>query len=258
MKKSLLTIFALSANLFLLGCADDQARAQIADLNARMAQLQDNLGTVSNKVSGQKAIDTLNKLDNLQNQIDELNGNVSTIANNQKTYQTTQDQLYQSLEQQIQVLQQATGQKVSTANVGASAPLADGSAASGVIATPRKSGSSQLKSAFNKIKKHNFPEAIKQLNGIIATSNNQAVVSAATYYLSVAYAANGQFKESITTARKYIADNPNGKDAPNALRTIYIAQSELGMKKSAAKTAKELIAKYPDSEAAKKMQGDAG
>lgn len=271
MKKRLLTVAVLSANLFLIGCADEQARAQIADLNSRVAQLQSSLGTVSNKVSNQKPIDTLNKLDDLQSQIEGLNGSVSTITNNQKTYQTTQDQLNQSLQQQIQVLQQATGQKVfsstrasASSDVEASAPAVDtqntATATSEQNSTPAKkvsnNGGAQLKSAFNKIKKHDFPGAIKQLKSIITTSNNPNIVASATYYLSVAYAANGQYKESISTARKYIVNNPNGHDAPNAMRTIYIAQSELGMKKSAAKTAKDLIKQYPDSEAAKKMQSE--
>ena len=40
MNKGLLAVFILSANLFLFaGCADDQARAQIADLNLKIAQL---------------------------------------------------------------------------------------------------------------------------------------------------------------------------------------------------------------------------
>ena len=66
MKKSLLAILGLSANLFLIGCADDQARQQIADTNQRLSQIQQNVGVLDNKVSNQKVLDLLNQINDLQ------------------------------------------------------------------------------------------------------------------------------------------------------------------------------------------------
>ena len=250
----LLIILGLSANLCLIGCADDQARAQIADTNVKLTQLQSNVGVLDNKVSNQKLIDILNKLDNLQSQIDQLNGNVATVSNNQKNYQATQDQLYQSIEQQIQDLQRAVGQPVGAAKKSSSAPAAatsddnnDNQAAS---------DNNQLKSSLRKIKAHNFPAAIKELKSIINNSQDDDVVTSATYYLTVSYAANGQYKEAIELGRKFATNYPQNQNAPDALRTVYISQKQLGMKQSAAKTANFVVKNYPNSDAAKKIQAE--
>jgi len=245
MKKSLLTILGLSANLFLIGCADDQARAQIADTNAKLAQLQSTVGNVNNNPQ----ITTLNKLDELQSQIDQINGNVDTLDHNQKNYQATQEQLNQSMEQQIQSIGQATGQKVSSPQV-ASAAIVEIKAAS----SPVTSNKNELSSALKKIKSHNFPAAIKELKSIIKTSTNSDTVADAQYYLAISYAANSQYTDAIATARKFVADYPQNRYAPDALRTQYVSQIQLGMKQSAAKCAALLKRDYPDSEANKKVQ----
>jgi len=242
MRKSLLTILTLSANLSLIGCADDQARQQIADTNVQLSQLQTSVGLLGNKVSNQKALDILNKLDDLQNQIDQLNGSIATLKHDQQTYQTTQDQLYQSLQQQIQSLQPNSGPNITK------------NSSSAIVASSSDNSNEQLKSALKKVKSHDFPGAINQLKNIIQTSNNPDVVANATYYLAVAYAANGQYKDSIIVVRKFITTNPQSPNAPDALLTAFIAQKQLGMKKSALNTAKLLVKNYPDSSAAKKVQ----
>ena len=46
--------FRIVSKPFLTGCADDQARQQIADTNQRLNQIQQNVGVLDNKVSNQK------------------------------------------------------------------------------------------------------------------------------------------------------------------------------------------------------------
>lgn len=261
-KKSLLIILlGLSANLFIIGCADDQARSQIADTNAKLAQLQSNVGVIDNKVSNQKMIDILNKLDDLQSQIDQLNGQISTLNSNQKNHNATQDQLNQSMDQRLQDLERSGSKgSYSVASAPASTKYSDNnnSTQSSANATGSNgdSSSKQLKSALRKIKSHNFPQAINELKNIISTSNNPEVVTSASYYLCISYAANGQYKDAITTGRKFANDYPDSANAPDALRTVYISQNQLNMKQSAAKTAKLIISKYPDSDAAQKIQAE--
>ncbi|MCE3267788.1 MAG: hypothetical protein K0R49_40 [Burkholderiales bacterium] len=249
MQKRLLTAIALSATFFLIGCADDQARAQLASTNAQVAQLQETVGVLGTKVSTQKLVDILNKLDELQNQINQLNGEVDTLKQNQQEYKKTGDALYQGVQQQVQALQGTSGVQQGS-DVSAPKPSQD--------EAPAPDANNDLKSALQKIKARNFPQAIKELNSIISASDDQATVASASYYLSVAYAANGQYKDSIATARKFIADNPNNSNIPDAIRTVYIAQIQLGMKKSAANTANILIKEYPKSDAAKKVKKAVG
>lgn len=266
MRSLLIILVGLSANLFIIGCADDQARSQIADTNAKLAQLQSNVGVIDNKVSNQKMIDILNKLDDLQSQIDQLNGQISTLNSNQKNHNATQDQLNQSVDQRLQDLERGVGSKnsYSVNSAAASSPATarygddknSGKSANTVADSAGDSGSKQLKSALRKIKSHNFPQAISDLKNIINTSNNPDVVTSASYYLCISYAANGQYKDAIAAGRKFANDYPDNANAPDALRTVYISQNQLNMKQSAAKTAKLIISKYPDSDAAKKIQAE--
>lgn len=234
-KKCLLMIvISLSANFFLYGCADDAARAQISDTNARLDKLQGNIGVIDSKVSDQKMINVLNKLDSLQDQIDDLNGKVSTISNNQKTYQATQEQVNQSLQQQIESSGAPSSQKIASSEV-------------------VSSGGGDLDSAIKKIKNHNFSQAIKELKNIINTSPDKDTVQKASYFLTVTYAANTQYKDAVITGHKYVNDYPDSENAPDVLRTVYISQKQLGMVKSAAKTAATIKQKYPNSDSAKKI-----
>lgn len=255
MKKSLLTMLILSANLLTLGCADDQARAQIADLNNRLSQMQDSVSTVNSKLSGQKTLDVVNKMGDMQDQIDQINGSISTLNSNQKKFQDTQNQVNQSLQQQITSV--SGGVAAGSAAVADSSSKSQASGVSKDASAPVASSDDdkkKLKDAFNDIKAHKFKQATSELKEIITSSDNPATVSTANYYLAVAYAASGQYKNSIVAARKYLEANPNGRDAANAMRTIYISESQLGLKKSAQKTANELIKKFPNSDAAKKVK----
>lgn len=245
------------------GCADDQARAQIEDINTRLSQIQDNLSSINNKVSGQKSLDLVNKVSDIQDQINQVNGEISSLKHRQQQFQNTQTQVNQSLQQQITSVN-INGKSAASANV-AVASADDGSNDDVDTSTATKVSASKpissnqsdkkfLKEAFTEIKAHKFKEAITKLKGIIATSHDNEVVATANYYMAVANAASGQYKTAIVSAHKYLDNNATGIDAPNALRIIYIAQMQLGLKKSALKTAHEIVDKYPNSDAAKKIK----
>ncbi len=167
MKERLLAAIGLSATFFLIGCADDQARSQIAVTNAQVAELQQSVSVMGTKTSTQKLVDILNKLEDLQNQINELNGNVDTLKNDQQSYKSTQEQLNQSLEQQIQAIQ-----KGSTGGGSSATPVIRPIMASSTA----NSNKSSLTPALKKIKARQFPGAIKDLKNIISTSANPDTV----------------------------------------------------------------------------------
>jgi TolA-binding protein len=271
MSKCLLAIVILSANLLLTGCADDQARAQLADTNTRLSLLEQNVGLLGNKVSNQKGLDLLNKLDELQSQVDQLNGIVSTLKQNQQTYQTTQDQINRGLQDQIQP--NVTGATPSVATTAKSDEGGDSDTVDNADSISNnknipqnvsqdkaktqdkaKVDKDKLDAALKRLKAHDFNNAIKQFKSIIDTSKDVQVSSTASYYLAVAYVANKQYKNAIAVARKFVTANPDNSNAPDALRIVYISQTELGMTKAAANTANSLLKTYPNSDAAKKLQ----
>ncbi len=241
MKRRLLTILGLSANLFLIGCADDQARQQIADTNQRLNQIQQNVGVLDNKVSNQKLLDLLNQINDLQNQINQLNGRVANVEQGQKAGQGDQSQQLQALDLRVQALEsEINGQD------------SGGSQAPAVVKKTAPSANSELQAAIKKIQSNQVPEAINDLKNLL-NNPDKTTAANARYFLSVAYVANGQYKEAIAEANKFIAANSKNKYVPDALRVVYISQTQLGNTSAAQATAKRLIKSYPNSEAAKKV-----
>lgn len=235
MNKCLLAILVLSTNLLLTSCADDQARTQLAEMNTRVSSLEQNVNLLGNKVSNQKGLDLLNKLDEQQSQIDQLNGEISTLKQNQQTYQATQEQLNRGLQSQIQ----QNASEAVRVNAG-NAELTQ--------------EQNQLSMALKRLKAHDFNSAIKQFKNIIATARDVQTIAAANYYLAVSYVANKQYKSAIAIAKRFVAENPSNPNTPDALRIMYISQTQLGMDKAAAETADLLKKTYPDSDAAKKIK----
>ncbi len=238
MKKSLLAILVLSANLFLIGCADDQARQQIADTNQRLSQIQQNVGVLDNKVSNQKVLDLLNQINDLQTQINQLNGRVANLEQSQTSGQGNIGQQLQSLDLRVQALESSVGTTPSHSVVPGKAVVGD--------------MNGQLQEAIKKIQANDINGAITQLRQIMVSSDKTSSASA-RYYLSVAYVANSQYKEAISEANKFISANGTSKNVPDALRVIFIAQTQLGNNTAANTTAKKLIKNYPNSDAAKKV-----
>lgn len=234
MKKSLLTILILSANHFLSGCADDQARQQIADTNQRLNQIQQNVVVLDNKLTNQKVLDLLNQITDLQSQISQLNGRVANLENGQSTNQGDMSQQLQSLDMRLSALESANGVSQPT------------------TAKFISNNNQELQAAIAKIKANDVNGAIIDLKRI-SNGSDKASATLARYYLSVAYVANNQYKEAITEASNFIKVNPNNKNAPDALRVIFISQSQLKQSAAANATAKKLLKMYPNSEAAKKV-----
>lgn len=235
MKKSLLVILGLSANLFIIGCADDQARQQIADTNQRLNQMQQNIVVLDNKLTNQKVLDLLNQISDLQTQIAQLNGRIANLEQGQNSGQNNVGQQLQSLDMRVSALE--------------SSPNASPIRATAAVVSDN---SAQLQDAIAKIKSNDLKPAISELKQVMA-GTDKASAASARYYLSVAYVANSQYNEAIAEANKFINANANNKNVPDAMRVIYISQMQLNNLNAANATAKKLIKMYPNSDAAKKV-----
>ena len=62
------------------------------------------------------------------------------------------------------------------------------------------------------------------------------------------------FKRAIDVQRKLVKDFPDSAKAPDAMLNIASSQKEINHKTAAKKTLKDLIAKYPISDAAEKAK----
>jgi TolA-binding protein len=233
----------LSASLYLIGCADDQARAQIADTNIRLSQIEQTVGVLGNKVNNQQVLDLVGKIDEMQNQINQLNGAIANLQHDLKTNLDTQNQLNQTFAQQLGL--DFNKESVITSNTDESKINLNNNSSNSNIDLP---------DILKQIKSHNFRDAVNNLKYFIANNPDNIKKSLALYYMAIAYAASGKYKDAIYNARRSIELNPNSINIPDVLFTIYLSQKQLGMKKSALNTALTLKNKYPNSNATKKIE----
>lgn len=249
MKRLLTIITVLSASLFLIGCADDQARSQIADTNIRLSQIEQTVGVLGNKVNNQQVLDLLGKIDEMQNQINQLNGAVANLQHDLKNYQDTQTQLNQTFAQQLGLDFNKESGTINNKSI-----VNNNDSQVNNLDNNDNNSNIELQNNLKQIKAHNFQVAIDSLKSFIANNNNDNIKkSLALYYIAIAYAASSKYKDAIYNARRSIDLNPNSPNVPDILFTIYLSQKQLGMKKSASNTAFNLKNKYPNSSAAKKI-----
>jgi tol-pal system protein YbgF len=78
--------------------------------------------------------------------------------------------------------------------------------------------------------------------------------SSAQYWIGNAHFARRDYRAAITAQRTLIANYPDSAKVPDALLNIASAQSELGDTAGARRTLEEILAKYPQSEAAPKAR----
>lgn len=259
MKYRLLTILGLSASLFFIGCADEQARIQIADNQTKITRIEKNLDVIGAKVSGQKALDILNKIEQLQNQIDTLNGSLSTLKHQITENQNTQNGLYQGLDARLQAVENQVSNFSQRPRENSSQNSNEDASNNSTDNPKPNSSSAQVDStAFQEgisyLQKKQFNLASEKFQLAIAKSSKKQEVAQAKYYLSICMVAQNKYKEAISTADEFIVQNPNNKKVPDALRIIYISQTLLKDKDGATKTYNLLTSKFPDSEATKKVQ----
>ena len=233
MKTKTFVLTILTASL-IAGCADTTARNQIADTNQKLTVIQQNVGVLDNKVSNQKVLDLLNQVSDLQNQINQLNGQLANLENLQKTSSTDVSQQLQSLDLRITALEGGSSTTQSTTN------------------TPN-STNAKLQAAINNIKNNHNTLAITQLRQIMMTTTDKNLALNAKYLLCVAYVSNAQYSVAIKEANAFIAIAGTNSKVPDAMRIIYISQTQLGNTSAANEIAQKLQEKYPNSDAAKKV-----
>ena len=79
-------------------------------------------------------------------------------------------------------------------------------------------------------------------------------VPSAQYWIGNAQYARKDYRASIAAQRLLVTNYPTSPKVPDALLNIASAQSDLNDNASARRTLEELIAKYPQSEAAVKAK----
>ena len=233
-----------SAGLF----SDDDARAQIQQLEVRIVQLEKaniRLEDANKQQTGSMLdlltqIESLNQeLRRLRGQSEELEHNLQDAKNRQKDFYVDLDARMRHFEAAEVAVQSASAQKVEDKSIGEDVAAVESSAYEVVYAYYKAANYEKvLESSREFLKK--FPDSSRAPN--------------VHYLMGDAYFSLDDFKKSIASYQVIVSKYESNSNVPDAWLNIAACQQQLKDIPSAKKTLKLLIAKYPDSKAAKKAK----
>jgi tol-pal system protein YbgF len=211
--------------------SDDEARKQIKQLEARIAQLEAN-----DSQRTQTMLDLQTQIDTLTADLRKLRGENEELVHDLQDAEKRQKDFYVDLDTRLR--------RIESGAVAASQPAAAGSIAAPIdpVAENR-----DYDAAYGLFKSNKPLPAINAFQDFLKKYPGSTLAPNAYYWMGVAYYALKDYKNAVnsylTSASKY----PNNPKAPSALMGAAICYQSLNDKASAKKTLRQLIKKYPDS-----------
>ncbi len=238
--RSGLTVVAVS--LALAGCATtpkvDPVQVRLDDLDARV-------GRIDRIVSNQSLIQMAQRIDAQQEEIRGLRGRIEELQNENVKLRKEQRDLYADLDKRL-------GEAAAAA---ASAAVAAASAATATAANPPPPAAgdeqTQYARALDELKARNYASAVEILRGLAAAYPNGALADNTQYWLGEAYYVTQEYDHAAAAFQGVISNWPNSRKVPDALLKLGYTQAEQNKLPAARVTLQQLVAKYPDSDAAR-------
>lgn len=245
------TVLCLALSLTAAGCAStsevDEVRRQLSE---RDQQSQQRFSQIESKISNERLLEMVSQVERLNGDVAKLKGDIEVLNYNLQTTQKRQNDLYNDLDQRLARYEGNSSPAVSAAP--ASAPSSSAAApADPAAADP---ATADFDRALNLLRARDFAKAVPALKAFGDKYATAKQTPDAAYWLGVAYAANGQCKETITTHTAFAAKHPNHAKAPDALRNVGNCQRDLGDVPAARVTWGKLIKLYPSSDASAKAK----
>lgn len=225
---------------------DDEARRRIEslqqDMNTRLLDQDARLKKLETLLQTQLSL--VNQLEAIRQEIANIRGQLEVQANNIGQTQKRQQDFYVDLDNRLRKLESGAQQAV------ASAPAAQ-PAVAGTEAQDYEAGLNALKAGKN-------IDAAVNLKTFIRNYPKSSYLPSANFWLGAAYA---QLKDSASARDTYakMAETwPDDPLAPDALLGQADAQQALKETRGARTTLEALVAKYPNSDAAKTARNRLG
>jgi tol-pal system protein YbgF len=213
---------------------DEEARKAILDLRAKLDTLsRDVNGRVDTKADKTALLEMVNQNEQTMAEIDKLRGQIEVLANDISTAQKRQKDFYADLDARIRKLEPRQ------VNI-------DGQEAA--VAPDEQSIYETAMAAFNG---GDYKTSATQLGEFVRRYPLSGYAANAQYWLGSSFYAQRDCKKAIPALQVVGTTYPDSAKAPDAMLNIGTCYIDLKDKKAAAKTFKELIAKYPASSAAK-------
>ncbi len=227
---------------------DDEARKQIQQLEARLQKLEDSIKQQTKSMLDlQSEIDSLNaEIRNLRGQNEETTHGLQDAEKRQKDFYVDLDTRLRHFESAEEAAKEAAAKQAAAAKEAAATVPAD---PFDPVAEDRA-----FEASYGLYKAGNYADAVKSFQAFLKKYPDSVRVPNANYWLGNAQLALKDYKNALDTYQGYLKDFPETSRSPDVM--YGIARCQFGLKKSvtARKTLKQIVAKYPSSEAAAKAK----
>lgn len=254
---------------------DEEARAQIAELRKKTAEMQQatdaRIVSLETALKAQGLIDLLDQVEALKTDLAKLRGQLEVATHEIEQAQKRQRDLYVDLDTRLRKLETtpATGAESAGAPVaaGTPAPLPPTIPPS-VEATPMpklpaargltEAGITPEQQAYATATEHfqagRYPEALALFQAFLKAFPKSPLAPSAQYWIGNTHFAQRDFAAAIAAQKQLLRNYPDSQKAPDALLNIASAQAEQGDAAAARKTMEDLVARHPQSDAAEKAR----
>lgn len=239
--------FAIPAQAGLL--EDDEARSQIQQLEKRVLKLDDAV-----KQQIKSMLDLQSQIDALNTEIRKLRGQNEETTHGLQDAEKRQKDFYVDLDTRLRHFESAEESAKEAA--AATAASAAKTPAAPVTVDPSDPGPENraFESAYGLFKSGSQANAVKAFQEFLKKYPDSVHVLNANYWLGNAQFAQKDYKGALDTYQGMLKDFPETPKSADVLYGIALCQQGLKRSISARKTLKQLVAKYPASEAATKAK----
>jgi tol-pal system protein YbgF len=229
------------ASLVLAGCA---TTPEVDPMQVRLDDLDARVGRIDRIVSNQSLIQMAQRVDGLQEEVRGLRGRIEELQNENVKLRKEQRDLYADLDKRL-------GETAATA-ASAAAAAASAATAAGPSATPAGGDEqTQYARALEELKARNYAAAVEILRGLAAAYPNGALADNTQYWLGEAYYVTQEYDHAAAAFQGVISNWPNSRKVPDAMLKLGYTQAEQNKLPAARATLSQLVARHPDSDAAK-------
>ena len=228
--------------------------------------VEDRLSRLESMMNSGTLIELLQRIESLQAELQALRGEIEEQTHGVSQLKKRQRELYLDIDRRINKIETSGVQMPagdesdgSAANTGETGTNDGGGIDVGAVDTPTN-GIDPIKeqdayqSAFNLLKTGQYEEAGAAFEGFIGEYGQGKYADNAQYWLAETFYVRQRFEDAVSQFRVLTASFPNSAKYPHALLKIGYSQAELGRTDEARQTLDELIAKYPQTSAARNAE----
>lgn len=223
------------------------------------------------EVTNQAIIGLHNQIEELRREFSKLNGQIEVLANDIQLSQNRQKDFYIDLDSRLRRIEQPVVGSDTDSSVVEGAPAAVAAVVPVAPVVPvvpvpvvpvpvandeleTDAENSDYQEAFNMFKIGRFKGAISKFKSFIENYPTSKLLPSSHYWIGNSYYAMRDFKRAIYVQQELVKDFPDSAKVPDAMLNIASSQKEINYTTASQKTLKDLIAKYPISEAAIKAK----